>query len=139
MRECRASCISGQSLRGSRITVEGIRLSSGGWWIDRAREVDRVAVHGEGRTIALAGAIPCGPAIEEREGHPVYFPAFQPDEFDRHFQAHPLARGWQRPHVTATIGAINPPANIVCAPIAAMFPRSIVPLQHHFGRHLRWI
>src|SRR5262249_52352889 len=70
-------------------------------------------------------------------GHAAESAALQANLTGWHLQADPLARWRQCSHIFSAAGAIRAVGNIIGAPISAMFPGAVVPLEHDFGGEVR--
>ena len=71
--------------------------------------------------------------------HAVERAAFETDLRGWHFESDPLTGGGKRAHVAAAHGSVRAPRNNVCAPVGAVLPTAVVPLQHDFRRHVRGV
>src|SRR4029450_1062424 len=97
-------------------------------------QIDRFAVKNQGRQARLTRPIPSSPAVPQCESHTRNSPTLQADELSGHFESYPLAGGRKRPHESTAGCAVDAESNLVCPPIGAVFPGTVVPLKHHFTR-----
>src|SRR5205823_6404106 len=89
-----------------------------------------------GRDGRFAGVIPRGASIKLAEGQAVEGAAFESNAAGGHFESRPLTGGGQRSHVAAAGGSVSAVLDQILAPISAMLPASIVPLEHDLARHI---
>src|SRR5882762_943036 len=71
--------------------------------------------------------------VHKAKSHAVKRAAFQTDLAGRHFEARPLAGRGKRPGVAPAGRAIRAIRYQVSAPVGAVFPGPIVPLQHQLA------
>src|SRR5262245_49636310 len=79
----------------------------------------------------LARAVPRGAASVKCEGHASDRFSLQSHQLSGHLKLHPLCRRGQRTNTPPTGCSFDAVGNKTCAPIGAMIPRSVIPLQHH--------
>src|SRR5437588_59603 len=90
------------------------------------------------------GAIGAGSCVPEngvrsRDIHRSKVCAIEAELTGRNYEPDPLTAGGQRAHISPAGGAGGAVKDLVDAPEGAVFPRSVIPLQHDFGGRVGWI